>query len=139
MCSQLHAARLLDEPLLVLVVELQPTVSLFVFVVGFQPSAMQTFQAFCGNIPCEFSEADIIQSFTYHEVPAPFKAVARESHGNSAGRDKYAIAYWHNEVHRDMAIAKGPVMSWIPGRHALIRLPRCKFLCMDAFYCCRII
>ena len=101
--------------------------------------AMQTFQAFCGNTPCGFSNEDVMQSFAFYDLPVPFKVVVHESKGNSAGRDKYAISSWHNDGHRDMAIAKGHTMQWVPGVNALIRLLRQSFLCMDAFYCCHII
>ena len=100
---------------------------------------LPTFQAFCGNIPCDFSVDDVIQSFAYHDLPVPFKSVVHESKGNSAGRDKYAISSWHSEHNRDTAIAKGNNMQWVPGVNALVRLLHYSFLCVDAFYCCHII
>ena len=83
---------------------------------------MPTFQAFAGNIPADFAESDVIQSFALVDVEPPFKAVVRGISGNSAGRDKFAICNWHLEHDRDAAIAKGPVMDWIPGKPALVRL-----------------
>ena len=96
---------------------------------------MPTFQAFAGNVPASFEEQDVIQSFSFIDLAPPFKAVVRDSKGNSAGRDKFAICYWHLEHDRDAAIAKGPVMDWIPGKQALVRLLRNNFVCLDVFHC----
>ena len=83
---------------------------------------MPTFQAFAGIIPADFGEADVVQSFAFVDLVPPFKARVNASRGNSAGRDQFAICYWHLEHDRDAAIAKGPVMTWIPGKPALVRL-----------------
>ena len=83
---------------------------------------MPTFQAFAGNIPADFGEADVVQSFAFVDLVPPYKARVCDSKGNSAGRDQFAICYWHLEHDRDAAIAKSPVMTWIPGKPALVRL-----------------
>ena len=80
--------------------------------------AMSVFQAFAGNIPVALSEEDVINTFTYFDLEPPFKCHVRQSKGNSAGRDNFAILSWHTELDRAKALAKSAVMTWGPGKQS---------------------